>query len=109
VRRDWTDRDTGVEYAVGALFRVTQEGAKLSGWTPRQGYHQGWGQDLHVGDVIECTGFGPGWGSDPGYGVEWTSPEAKAVHASAVMFRPYVGGAWAYRPAPGYLVPHLRS
>jgi hypothetical protein len=95
----------GVEYAPGRRFRVVREGLKLTGWQPKPGYQQGWGQDLHVGDVITCLGWGPGWGSDPGYGIEWTSEEAEKVRANSLDTWPSVGGAWGYRPPVGYLEP----
>lgn len=106
MRREFIDKETGVRYAPGAKFRVIAEGARLSGWKPyAPSAFQGWSQTLHVGDVIECTGYGAGFGSDPGYGVEWTSEQARADHASSVDFRPQIGGAWAYRPGPGFLEP----
>jgi len=97
-----------VLYEPGAKFRIVREGAHLSGLTPIRGMsssYRGWRQDLHVGDVIECAGFGPGWGSDPGYGIGWFSEQAREDHASFVEFYPEVGGAFAYRPAPGFLEP----
>lgn len=90
----------GVEYAVGGKFRVIRDGASLSGWTPTRGGHRGWSRDLQVGDVVECAGFGPGWGSDPGYGIEF-----KAPGVSSVEVRPSAGSMWSYRPADGFLEP----
>jgi hypothetical protein len=91
----------GLTYAPGAKFRVIKEGARLTGWQPAgPSSHRGWRQDLHIGDVIECTGVGPGWGSDPGFGVEFKVPGVNSVD-----FQPSVGGIWNYRPAPGYLEP----
>jgi hypothetical protein len=55
------------------------------------------------GDVIECTGFGAGWGSDPGFGVEWTTERSRADGAGYLELHPSVGGAFAYHPAPGLL------
>jgi hypothetical protein len=96
----------GVEYAPGGKFRVVKEGARLSGWTPMApSAWSGWSQVLHVGDVIECRGFGPGFGSDPGYGVEWTSEQAREAHAGSCDFWPSVGGMWSYHPAAGFLEP----
>ena len=91
-----------VVYAPGSQFRVVREGARLSGWQPMGigNAQRGWARDLHVGDVIVCAGFGPGWGSDPGFGIEFTDPERGLVE-----FWPVTGGVFAYRPAPGYLVP----
>lgn len=94
----------GVEYKVGAKFRVIRGGARLSGFKPIAPYtQQGWRQDLAVGDVIECTGYGPGWGSDPGYGIGFTSEQSLAEHVNAVDFWPSAGGPFSFRPAPGYL------
>jgi len=95
----------GVTYAPGARFRVVKEGARLSGWVPIRGGSRGWRQDLHVGDVIECTGFGRGMGSDPGYGVEFVSEESKAAGAFHVDFFPAAGGIWSYHPAEGFIEP----
>jgi hypothetical protein len=95
----------GIEYAPGRRFRVVKEGLRLSGWQPKPGYQQGWGQTLHVGDVVTCLGYGAGWGSDPGYGIEWTTEEAKAAHAFSLDTSPSVGGAFDYRPPMGYLEP----
>lgn len=108
----WPDRTRsarafdGIEYAPGRKFRVVQEGLKLSGLGPySNGGHVGWKQELHVGDVIECTGFGPGWGSDPGFGVEWTSEAARTARAVHCDIYPSVGGIWAYRPPAGSVEP----
>lgn len=96
----------GVTYAPGAKFRVVGRGARLSGWTPAgPGAYDGWGQRLNPGDVIECTGHGPGFGSDPGHGVEWTSEQAKEAGAHSIDFWPNEGGMWNYHPAPGFLEP----
>lgn len=91
-------------YARGKRFRVIKAGAKLWGLTPiRPNVQQGWTQVLEVGDVIESLGFGPGFGADPGYGINWTSERAKAEHAHSLSFAPSEGGIWAYRPSEGYL------
>lgn len=90
----------GIPYVPGALYEVRSP-CRLSGWTPVQGGHQGWGLRLEPGHLLTCRGYGPGWGSDPGFGIEWTCEEARAVHASACELSPSVGGAFAYRPAIG--------
>jgi hypothetical protein len=96
----------GVEYAPGTKFRVTKEGARLSGYAPYGlGASISWRQDLHVGDVVTCTGFGPGWGSDPGYGVEFTTEQSEAAGASHCDVWPGAGGLWNFHPAPSYLEP----
>lgn len=91
------------DYPQGAKFRVIAEGAYLTGYAPLQGTTcpgalVSWRQNLAVGDVIECRGYGPDWGSDPGYGIHWVHPEA-----SHVMFHPYEGGIFNFHPKPGYL------
>lgn len=89
------------EYPPGKKFRVVKEGAYLTGMLPiGNGGFQGTMRNLHVGEVIESTGFGNGWGSDPGSGIHF-----KDGAAWFVEFKPSVGGAWAYQPAPGYLEP----
>ena len=94
----------GVEYAPGKRFRVIAEGCSLHGMVVMgPGWNQGWKQTLYVGDVIECTGFGQGWGSDPGYGVEWTSEESKAANAHSVDFYPEVGIPFLCHPRPGFI------
>jgi hypothetical protein len=91
----------GVDYVPGAKYEVLVPGLRLSGWIPIHGGAQGWGQQLQPGDVITCLGYGPGWGSDPGYGIEWTSEAAKAAHAYSLDIWPTAGGAFDYRPPAG--------
>lgn len=94
----------GTDYTPGRRFRVIREGASLAGMVSERPFSsQGWSQQLPVGTVITCTGFGPGWGSDPGYGVEWASDEATRAGAFSLEFRPGAGGIWNQHPAPGYL------
>lgn len=103
MRTAFTDKETGVVYAPGAKFKVVSEGVYVSGMKPDHRWSNTWGgyrEDLPVGTVIECNGFGPGWGSDPGYGIEW-----KIEGVDHVEVRPAIGGVWAYRPAPGLLEP----
>jgi hypothetical protein len=96
----------GVTYTPGATFRVSKAGAKLTGLTPSGGSSlSGWGQPLQVGDVLTCTGYGPGWGGDPGYGIEFTSEQSIASGAIHCAVWPTAGGPFNYRPAPGYLDP----
>lgn len=88
------------QYAAGKKFRVVKEGARLSGMEPKPGYLQGWGQVLHIGDVIECAGLRGGWGSDPGPDtIQW-----RVEGKSFVEFLPREGGMWGpHAPAEGYL------
>lgn len=87
------------EYVAGARFRVIKEGARLSGMKPMPGYFQGWGVDLHVGDVIETTDWGAGWGSDPGYGIH-----VKVPGINFAEFRPSGSTYWMiYWPDRSYL------
>lgn len=99
----------GVHYAPGRRFRVIAEGAQLEGMVPEPDYRgsawRGWQQSLEPGDVVTCTGFGAGWGGDPGYGVEFTSDQAEAERAGNCEIRPMAGGIFNYRPAPGVLEP----
>lgn len=94
-------------FPAGAKFKVIKEGAYLTGMKPMTGYggaYSGWQQNLHVGDVIQSLGFGPGWGSDPGYGIHWTTEKARVEHVSFVEFKPNGSGNWfTYWPAEGYL------
>lgn len=93
------------DFPKGAKFRVVKDGARLSGMVPfAGGAYQGWGHVLAVGDVIESRGFGPGWGSDPGYGVHWTCEAVREARASFVEFKPSGSGNWfTYWPAAGWL------
>lgn len=96
----------GVEYVPGKRFRIIREGCSLHGMVPMPQWSNawaGWKQELHVGDIIECTGFGPGWGADPGYGIEFTSEVAKEAAASHATFFPDTGVPFAYRPQTGYM------
>jgi hypothetical protein len=95
----------GIRYAPEVKFRVVKEGLRLNGMTPIVGGMSGWSQTLKVGDVLTCTGFGPGWGGDPGYGVEFTTEESIAARASHCDLWPSTGGPFGYRPKPGYLEP----
>jgi hypothetical protein len=53
----------------------------------------------------EIQVHGEGMGSDPGFGVEFTTEQSLAARASHCDIYPFVGGLWAYRPPPGYLEP----
>jgi hypothetical protein len=98
----------GVHYAPGWRFLVVAEGLRISGmvYEGRSSWG-GWGQKLHAGDVLTCTGSGPGFGMDPGIGVEWTTPASIAARASHCDLSPQLGGPFAYRPRPGFLAPVL--
>lgn len=93
----------GVMFAPGGRFRVVRTGARLVGWQSMHGGFRGWVQELEVGDEIVCTGYGPGMGSDPGYGVEFTSEKSMADRASKCEFWPTVGGTWAYHPDVSFI------
>lgn len=96
----------GVVYAPDAKFRVVREGAHLDGRVSiGMSAFQGWRQDLHVGDVVTCTGFGRGFGGDPGYGVEFTSEQSTAARASHCDVFPSSGSVFRFHPAAGYLEP----
>jgi hypothetical protein len=91
----------GVTWAPDQEYRVVKEGAYLTGWKSSGTSSWGsWRRDLEVGEVIVCAGFGAGFGSDPGFGVEFRDPEVGLTE-----FHPWVGGAFNYRPEPGYLEP----
>lgn len=93
----------------GQQFTVVRAGGYLDGWQPvpdvHYTAHRGWRYNLAVGDVITCLGFGPGWGSDPGYGVHWTCEAAREALASAVQFQPSEGHIFSFKPKDGYLHP----
>jgi hypothetical protein len=108
-RRGATTAADGTTYTPGATFRVVRAGAQLTGWVAVPGASQGWVQALAVGDVLTCTGFGPGIGADPGFGVEFTTDRSEAAGAFHCEFRPSTGGACSYHPAPGYLEPVAAS
>lgn len=95
----------GIQYAPGKQFRVIAEGLTLSGMTPMPGGARGWSQKLEPGDILTCTGYGAGWGSDPGYGVEFTSEQSEAARAFCCDVFPHDGGLWDYRPPAGSVVP----
>jgi hypothetical protein len=94
-----------VSYTPGSKFRVIGTGATLDGWVPELGASRGWRQLLRPGDLLTCTGYGPGLGGDPGYGVEFTSPESEAAGAFHCDVQPTTGGAFTSRPAAGLLEP----
>jgi hypothetical protein len=98
---------TSSDWPKGKKFRLLKAGY-LDGMIPMRLHpnaHQGWQQQLSVGDVITCEGYGPGWGSDPGYGVHFSTPQSKAEHVVFAEFRPMAGGLFNYRPADGWLEP----
>jgi hypothetical protein len=96
----------GVRYEPGGKFRVATEDATLDGMKCAGPYAwDGWRQRLRPGDVLTCTGYGAGWGSDPGYGVEFTTPESEAAGAFHCDVHPGVVVPFGYRPRPGVLEP----
>lgn len=96
----------GIEYAPGRKYRVRVTGAWLDGMiTAGPSAWQGWRQDLQPGDILTCTGYGPGFGSDPGFGVEFTSEQSEIDEAFHCEVRPMAGGIWNYHPAPGVVEP----
>jgi hypothetical protein len=95
----------GVTYAPGTRFRAIRAGVTLDGMVPERGGYGGWRQQLQPGDVVTCTGYGPGWGGDPGYGVEFTSTESEAARACHCEIRPMAGGVFDYHPAAGLIEP----
>lgn len=95
----------GVDFRPGRKFRVVKPGLCLRGWVPVVGASQGWGHDLNVGDVVECLGHGPGMGSDPGHGLEFTSEAAREAGAFHVEIQPNVGGIWNFHPPVDSLEP----
>lgn len=104
MRRTTTLDGTG--YAPGRRFRVIREGLILSGMVPAApSAWDGWSQRLHPGDIVTCTGYGPGFGGDPGYGVEFTTPESLQARAGNCTISPSTGGAFGCRPVPGALEP----
>lgn len=96
----------GVVYAPGAAFRVTSESAVLSGSVPGpDGALSDWEQALRPGDLLTCTGDGPGLGSDPGCTIGFTSAESERAGAFHCELGPAAGGPFTARPAPGLAVP----
>jgi hypothetical protein len=99
--RTTVERD-GLVYAPGARFKVARKGMHLFGMVPSgPAAWKGWSQELRPGDILTCTGYGPGFGADPGYGVEFTTPESEAAGADHCDVHPSHGGVWCYRPVPG--------
>jgi hypothetical protein len=95
----------GIDYAPGRKFRVTREGLTLTGHTAVTGGAQEWQQVLHAGDILTCTGYGPGFGGDPGYGVEFTSQQSEAARAFHCDIWPMHGDEFGYRPPVGSVEP----
>lgn len=95
----------GITYAPGRRFRVTASGVRLIGMVPGRGGYGGWQQELHPGDIVTCTGYGPGFGMDLGMGVEFTTGQSDAARASHCDIWPQSGSIWDCRPAPGTLEP----
>lgn len=96
----------GVTYAPGRVFEVAREGARLTGWVPEADGGLGlWSKEMHPGDLLTCTGDGPGAGSDPGFAVEFTSQASEEARASHCTVSPDTGMPFTGRPAPGVLKP----
>jgi hypothetical protein len=95
----------GIDYAPGRKFRVGRERLKLTGYTPVRGGADGWEQVLHAGDILTCTGYGPGIGGHPGYGVEFTSQQSEAAGAFHCDIWPMNGSLFDHRPPAGSLEP----
>ena len=93
----------GIGYAPGRKFCVTRVGLRLTGHTPVIGGAHGWQQVLQVGDILTCTGYGPGFGGDPGYGVEFASQQSEAAGAFHCYIWPMHGTLFDYRPPAGSL------
>lgn len=95
----------------GARFRVVKEGARLRGMVSAGPGASGFAdRPLAVGDTIVCRGYGPGWGSDPGYGYHWVDDEL--AHATFHPSPPsdpsgrWTGSVFSYgQPQVGYLEP----
>lgn len=91
-------------YVEGRKFRVARPGARLeailvfgeTSWG-------GWSTNLAVGEIVECTGWQPGWQTPEVYVASFHIKRLpyNAVNSSvwplASLFRPY--------PFPGYLEP----
>jgi len=99
----------GITYAPGTRFRVVREGLTLHGLTAEASAYRGWSQKLSPGDVLTCTGYGPGWGGDPGYGIEFTTSESIAAGAINCDVMPSVGGRYAFRPPAGSVEPEEKE
>jgi len=98
-------REAREVYRKGRKFRVVREQCRLSGMTPiGPGAHQGWGQQLHLGDVIECEGFSMGWGSDSIPVVKWKTDETVTARAQFVQFVPSKG-LWEPYPDDDFVEP----
>ncbi|SRR6266536_2322690 len=91
----------GTEYAPGATYRVMVTGLKLHGMINAGPSAWGmWSQDLQPGDILTCTGYGAGFGGDPGYGVEFTSEASETAGAFHCDVSPQAGDVFSYRPPP---------
>lgn len=100
IRDDWPK---GRRYRV---IKVDGGYPFLNGMEPYAGIgsaYKGWQQKLAVGDVITSLGYGPGWGSDPGYGIHFTTEQVQAAHVSWAEFTPHAGGVFDYHPEDGWL------
>jgi hypothetical protein len=88
-------------YPAGARFRVVHD-ANIDGMRPiGPNAHTGWRKRLIPGDVLTCDGYGPGFGSDPGYGVHWCACNGEPCVMGE--FYPSAGGPFAYQPKPGFV------
>jgi hypothetical protein len=91
-----------MKYENGKRYRVVRDGASLSGMVAiGSGAWRGWSRKLAVGEILTCTGYRRGWGSDPITEVTFDDAQAKAARAGFVAFEPSRWGT----PVAGYIEP----
>lgn len=80
-------------YEAGKKYRVTREGARLTGMQPIAPYvQQGWSRDLHIGDVLTCAGRSMTMG-DGVPALKWKDENGEWL-ANDCLFQPGQGGLW---------------
>lgn len=95
------DRTDDVE---GSRWRVVKAGARLFGWTPIVGGHQGGGRRLNPGDALTCTGSARTMG-DGGPALMWAGPQGEPLAADRT-FTPVKEGTWGGQvPEDGFVEP----
>lgn len=90
------------DFRKGQKWRVTRDGASLSGMKPTGPYaQQGWSMPLPVGTILTCAGRKMTFGDGVPV-IKWTDAEGEWL-ANDCTLSPSTGGIWSSAPADGFL------
>jgi|JI10StandDraft_1071094.scaffolds.fasta_scaffold790149_3 hypothetical protein len=90
------------DFVDGSRWKVTQAGARLFGWKPIPGGHEGWVLTLEPGMILTCAGSSMTMG-DGVPAIKWRGENGEFL-ASDCTFSPVKGGMWGGQiPEDGFL------